>query len=63
MPPVPSLVGLRLPQARAKLKKLKLKPAVERAAGKPGKVVAQKPRAGVAAAPGMTVRVRVGTAG
>jgi penicillin-binding protein 1A len=60
---VPSLVGLRLPQARAKLKKLKLKPAVERAVGKPGKVVAQKPRAGVAAAPGMTVRVQIGTAG
>jgi penicillin-binding protein 1A len=60
---VPSLVGLRLPQARAKLKKLKLKPAVELAAGKPGKVVAQKPRAGVAAAPGMTVKVQVGTAG
>jgi penicillin-binding protein 1A len=60
---VPKLVGLRLPQARAKLKKLKLRPAVELAAGKPGQVVSQKPRAGVAAAPGMTVRVQVGKAG
>jgi penicillin-binding protein 1A len=60
---VPKLVGLTLRQARAKLRKLRLQPAVQFGNGKPGRVVAQTPRAGVAAAPGMVVRVRVVTAG
>jgi membrane peptidoglycan carboxypeptidase len=60
---VPKLVGLPLLEAQAKLRKLKLRPTVDFAPGQPGKVVAQKPRAGVAAAPGMRVTVEVGRAG
>jgi penicillin-binding protein 1A len=54
---VPRLVGLRLPEARARLARLKLVPSVQ---GKAGRVVSQQPLAGVAAAPGMTVRLVVG---
>jgi membrane peptidoglycan carboxypeptidase len=60
---VPRLVGLDLRRARAKLRGLKLRPAVSFGAGEPGRVVSQAPRPGVAAAPGMTVRVKVGAAG
>ena len=61
---VPKIVGLNLRQARAKLRKLKLQRRRSRFGdGKAGRVVAQEPRAGVAAAPGMTVTLRVGTAG
>jgi penicillin-binding protein 1A len=60
---VPKIVGLNLRQARTKLRKVKLEASVRFGHGKPGKVVSQDPRAGVAAAPGMTVRVRVGAAG
>jgi len=56
---VPKLVGLRLPAARAKLSRLKLVPLVGFGTGKPGRVISQKPLAGVAAAPGMTVRLVV----
>ena len=57
---VPKIVGLNLRQARTKLRKAKLLFSVRSARGKPGKIVSQKPRAGVAAAPGMTVQIRVG---
>src|SRR5438876_6825212 len=60
---VPKVVGLRLPQARARLQRLKLHPAVRFGTGKPGRVLEQKPLAGVAAAPGMTIRITVGAAG
>jgi penicillin-binding protein 1A len=60
---VPKIVGLNLRQARTKLRKVKLVASVSFGDGKPGKIVSQKPRAGVAAAPGMTIRVRVGAAG
>jgi penicillin-binding protein 1A len=60
---VPKLVGLRLGKARARLRKLKLRPALRFGAGKPGRVLAQEPRAGVAAAPGMKIRLTVGAAG
>jgi penicillin-binding protein 1A len=60
---VPDVVGLRLTKARAKLRKLKLRPALGFGVGKPGRVIAQKPRAGVAAAPGMKIRITVGAAG
>jgi len=60
---VPKIVGLRLPQARAKLRRLKLRPALRFGAGKPGRVLTQQPRAGVAAAPGMKIRITVGAAG
>ena len=56
---VPRIVGLSLHDARAKLAKLKLLPVVHFGDGRPGKVVSQDPLAGVAAAPGMTVRLIV----
>jgi penicillin-binding protein 1A len=60
---VPKVVGLGLAKAQNKLKKLDLDPRVSRfAAGKPGRVLAQTPRAGVAAAANMPVRLVVGRA-
>jgi membrane peptidoglycan carboxypeptidase len=66
---VPRVVGLSVPVARAKLSQLKLLPAVrfgavtknakQKNAAKAGVVVSQVPRAGVAAAPGMNVRLVV----
>ncbi len=56
---VPSIVGLTLRDARTKLARLKLLPLVHFGAGKPGQVISQEPLAGVAAAPGMTVRLIV----
>ncbi len=53
---VPKTVGLTLRAARVRLAKLKLIPQVT---GTSGRVVAQQPRAGVAAAPGMKVRLVV----
>ncbi len=61
---VPDVVGLKLPKARRRLSKLKLDGVVTRFAhGKPGRVVAQRPRAGVAAAANMKVRLVVGRTG
>jgi hypothetical protein len=60
---VPKVVGLPLERANAKLRKLKLHVQLARSKGTPGRVVDQRPRAGVAAAPGMKVTVTVGTAG
>ncbi|HEY5099562.1 MAG TPA: PBP1A family penicillin-binding protein [Gaiellaceae bacterium] len=54
---VPKTIGLTLRAARTRLAKLKLVPEVAFATGKVGRVVAQQPRAGVAAAPGMKVRL------
>ena len=54
---VPRLVGLQLRAAQAKLAQLKLVPAVQ---GKTGRVIAQRPAAGVAAAPGMSVTLILG---
>jgi len=51
---VPKTIGLTLRAARTRLAKLKLVPQVT---GRSGRVVAQQPRAGVAAAPGMKVRL------
>jgi penicillin-binding protein 1A len=68
---VPRMVGLSLPAARAKLARLKLLPAVrfspvvrlgttpKQAPVKAGHVVSQLPRPGVAAEPGMKVRLVV----
>ena len=56
---VPKIVGLSLPDARARLARLKLLPTVRFGAGAPGRVVSQAPPPGVAAAPGMTVSVVV----
>jgi penicillin-binding protein 1A len=60
---VPKVVGLPWSRASAKLRRLKLQVRVQRSKGAPGRVVQQKPRAGVAAAPGMKVTVTVGSAG
>ena len=65
---VPRVVGLSLPAARTKLARLKLRPAVtfdtaaKKTKTKPGRVVSQVPRPGVAAAPGMKVRLVVARA-
>jgi penicillin-binding protein 1A len=62
---VPLLVGLSLPAARTKLARLKLRPTVsfdtaaKQAKVKAGHVLSQVPRPGVAAAPGMKVRLVV----
>jgi penicillin-binding protein 1A len=53
---VPKTIGLTLRAARTRLAKLKLVPQVT---GRAGRVVAQQPHAGVAAAPGMKVRLVV----
>jgi hypothetical protein len=60
---VPKIVGLQWKKASAKLRRLKLKATVHSTKGKRGRVVAQTPRAGVAAAPGMKVTVTVGSGG
>jgi penicillin-binding protein 1A len=62
---VPRIVGLSLPAARTKLARLKLQPTVsfdtaaKQAKVKAGHVLSQVPRPGVAAAPGMKVRLVV----
>ncbi len=57
---VPDLVGQRVSIAQRKLDRRGLKYQVEKAPkGRPGRVVFQLPRAGVAAAPGMVIRIAV----
>jgi len=56
---VPQVVGLPLRTAQKRLARLKLTPSVRFGTGKAGRVVAQAPLGGVAAAPGMTVRLVV----
>ena len=60
---VPKLTGLTWTKASAKLHRLKLKVVLQSAKGKHGRVLAQFPRAGVAAAPGMKVSVTIGAGG
>lgn len=58
---VPDVVGLTLADARAKLKSLDLRlRAGAFVQGRPGRVVAQQPRAGGAVKPGMTVTLFLG---
>jgi penicillin-binding protein 1A len=58
---VPSVLGLPFERAKLKLEHRKLRFEVEETdEGRPGRVVFQVPRAGVAAAPGMLVRIAVG---
>ena len=55
---VPRVVGLSLRDARAKLKRVKLAPVVTGLSdGRPGRITAQAPLGGVAAAPGMRIRL------
>jgi penicillin-binding protein 1A len=53
---VPKVVGLQLPQAREELARLKLAPVLR---GRGTKIVRQRPRAGVAAAPRMKITLWV----
>jgi penicillin-binding protein 1A len=58
---VPRVVGLSLRDARRRLRAKGLIPAIDRFAdGRAGRVVAQMPIAGVAASPGMQVRLVIG---
>ena len=58
---VPSVVGLDLRAARARLRKAKLGVRVGGLVdGKQGRVLAQAPLPGVAAAPGMAVVLEIG---
>ncbi len=59
---VPNLVGSSLVDARARLRKVGLKPRITYGKGTAGTVVAQKPQAGVAAGRGLKVRLVVGRA-
>jgi membrane peptidoglycan carboxypeptidase len=59
---VPRIVGLSLPRARRRLQRSGLRYEVSSAPrGRHGRVVFQVPRAGVAAGPGMLVRIAVAT--
>ena len=60
---IPDLVGRTLPDARLRLKKLKIEPKISWGAGKPGTILEQKPRAGLAAAPGVKVELVVARSG
>jgi penicillin-binding protein 1A len=58
---VPKVVGLSLRSARTKLQRVKLAPRISGSnGGQRGRVTSQSPPAGVAAAPGMVVRLAVG---
>jgi penicillin-binding protein 1A len=59
---IPNLVGRDLQDARARLKRMKLQPRITWAEGEPGRVLEQKTRAGLAAAPGVNVELVVGRA-
>jgi len=55
------VIGLSLPQARARLRSRGLVPGIARFAdGQSGRVLAQMPVPGVAAAPGMQIKLVVG---
>ena len=54
---VPRLVGLRLPAARKKLERLKVKLTIR---GRGAKIVRQRPLPSVAAAPGLPVTLWLG---
>ena len=62
---IPNLVGKSLDDARPRLKKLKLEPRIRwspATPGKPGTVLEQRPKAGLAAAPGMRIELVVASA-
>jgi penicillin-binding protein 1A len=56
---IPNLIGRDLADARQRLKRLKLEPRISYGKGKPGTVLQQKPRPGLAAAPGVEVQLVV----
>ena len=62
---IPNLVGRSIEDARARLKKLKLEPRIRWSpadAAEPGTVLEQRPKAGLAAAPGVRVELVVARA-
>ena len=59
---IPNLVGTSIDDARLRLKKLKLEPRIRWSSGRPGTVLEQRPRAGLAAAPGVQVELVVARA-
>jgi membrane peptidoglycan carboxypeptidase len=59
---IPNLVGHDVEDARTRLKRMKMKARVTWADGRPGRVLEQKTRPGLAAAPGVTVELVVGRA-
>ncbi len=61
---VPKVVGMSLPRARRQLERVQLDPrVVPSATGRPGRVLFQAPAGGVAAAPGMDVKLVVAGVG
>jgi beta-lactam-binding protein with PASTA domain len=56
---VPDLVGSAVGDAELRLRQLKLRPTIRLGDGPPGTVVAQQPKPGVAAAPGLEVELVV----
>jgi penicillin-binding protein 1A len=56
---IPNLVGRKLADARLRLKKLKIEPTISWGNGKAGTVLEQKPRPGLAAAPGVKMELVV----
>jgi penicillin-binding protein 1A len=56
---VPDLVGSAVGDAELRLRQLKLRPTIRLGEGPPGTVVAQQPKPGVAAAPGLQVELVV----
>ncbi len=57
---VPNFVGSNLTGANREIRKLRLKPRLLPAAGQRGVILSQSREAGVAAAPGLTISLRVG---
>jgi penicillin-binding protein 1A len=56
---IPNLVGRSIEDARKRLRRLQLEPRIRWVDGSPGKVLQQKTRAGLAAAPGVKVELVV----
>jgi penicillin-binding protein 1A len=56
---LPNLVGSSIADARAQLKRLRIRPRIRWGDGPPGTVIQQSPRPGVAAGEGLTVRLVV----
>ena len=56
---IPNLVGRNIEDARKRLRRLQLEPRITWVDGSPGKVLEQKTRAGLAAAPGVKVELVV----
>jgi beta-lactam-binding protein with PASTA domain len=56
---IPNVVGKTLAEAQVRLKRLQLKPRIRWTQGKPGRVLQQRPRPGVASKRGLSVELVV----